>query len=145
MYELNKDYHRRDEIVGLKNKKYVAGIKRFQGLSFDQLDSLVEENFISLEDKPTFAPNAQEIYDFLKDNPDFTVMGYLVSPDREDYRISLDGVELKRKPTVDEIIEFVALFRLASDFKCNLKTCYAIFDSSIVPSNTNLYKKQKAS
>jgi len=134
MYNLNKDHQRRDEIIDSKNKKYIAGIKKFENLSLEKLELLIKENFLSLSDKPNYCPKAEDIYNFVKNNPDFKTIGYAVSPDREDYRVSLNGVELKRSPTKDEIIDFVNVFRLASSFKCNSKTCYAYFDSSLVSS-----------
>jgi hypothetical protein len=132
MYGLNKDHQRRDEIIDSKSKKYIAGIKKFDNLDLQKLELLIKENFLSLSDKPNYGPKAEDFYKFVKSNPDFKVSGYAVSPEREDYRISLNGVELKRSPTKEEVIDFVNLFRLASSFKCNSKTCSAYFDSSLI-------------
>ena len=130
MFGLNKDVKSRDEIIfgKFEPKRYVGGIRRFDGLSLKKLKQLVELNFIDLEDYQNNSPTVREFIEFMEKYPDYTVMGYTVSIDRDDYRISLDGIE-KRKVVYseEEVDDFSSLFGDADEFDTG-NAMYAWFD-----------------
>ena len=91
-----KDVSRRDEILfgGFQEEKYCGGIRRFEGLSASKLRQLVEEGFADPEDKQNYAPTLMEFLRFAEEHTHVTFSGYAVHPEREDYRVSVDGMEM---------------------------------------------------
>ena len=130
MFGLNKDVKQRDEIIFGKYEPelYAGGTRRFDGLSLKKLRRLVELNFIDLEDNQNNSPTVREFIEFMEKYPDYTVMGYTVSIDRDDYRVSLDGIE-KRKVVYseEEVDDFSSLFGDADEFDTG-NAMYAWFD-----------------
>ena len=128
--ELNKDDNRRQEIMGLEvdwDKQPCGGTAGYQDLDVEQLMTLIEEKFAEPEEAQNEAPTIQEIYDFMSLHTDFVAHGYIVSPNRSDYRVSIEGVRLDRKPTQEELQDFTTLFRHADEFDIG-DTCYCWFD-----------------
>lgn len=129
-FEFNVDHDRRDQILdpyfeiyhqrlmeaGFLSSpaRYGGGIQHFQGLTLDALTSLFNEYHIDPDDVQNFAPSAGEIYDFVVRHPNFTVHGYAVSPTREDYRVSIEGVEC-HNPTHEDRVDFLEMFRDADE------------------------------
>ena len=130
MFGLNKDINKRDEIIFGKYEPelYTGGIRRFDGLNIEQLEQLIEENFINVNEEHNNCPSVKEIFEFMKKYPDYTVMGYTVSIRREDYRVSLDGIEKQTSATLQvEKEEFIILFGNADEFD-TVNMMYAWFD-----------------
>lgn len=130
MNELNKDYKRRDSIIFGRYCKELykfGGIRHFEGLDVIRLKMLLDENFIDPGDRQNLAPSVKEIYEFMKMYPSYKAHGYAVSIDRDDYRVSIEGVE-KGSPedSLKEYIEYMQLFRYADEF--NNGTMYCWFD-----------------
>lgn len=115
MKVLNKDSKRRDEILGIKEWVDMGGIMRIECITIDQMRELIDNDFLDLEEKQNFAPRIKYIYEFMKKYPDFEAHGYAVSPNRDDYRVSIEGVRLKRKATKEEYKEFRLLFEAADE------------------------------
>ena len=92
---LNRDYKKRDEIIfgAYEPDKYSGDIRRFQRLDLNKMEELVANNFVDLDDTQNLAPTAGTFYSFLKKYPFYYVGGYVVSPDRYDYRVSFDELE----------------------------------------------------
>ena len=130
MFGLNKDINKRDEIIFGKYEPelYTGGIRRFDGLNIEQLEQLIEENFIYVNEEHNNCPSVKEIFEFMKKYPDYTAMGYTVSIRREDYRVSLDGIEKQTSATLQvEKEEFIILFGNADEFD-TVNMMYAWFD-----------------
>lgn len=127
--ELNKDSKRRDDIVfGDGIPKYQGGTARFKNLSRDKFELLVKENFIDLEGRQNSAPSAGEFYDiFLKEYPGVTLHGYVVSSERNDYRMSIEGLDYKGRVSRKMLKEFVERCRLADEFTIEDKHLYCWF------------------
>ncbi|MBQ7493013.1 MAG: hypothetical protein IJT47_01110 [Selenomonadaceae bacterium] len=68
MYGLNKCENQRDNIIfGEHNARaYKGGIRRFENLSLDKLEELINGNFIDTSDRQNAAPAVKEIYEFMK-------------------------------------------------------------------------------
>ena len=129
MMELNKNDKERQRILGIEGNDYsMGGTTRIRELTLAQLDELLEKNFADPEDAQNNAPTFQEIRDFIAAHPDFVAHGYAVSPERYDYRVSLEGIKLDRKPTEEELRDFVNFFRYADEFECEEDGCYAWYD-----------------
>lgn len=128
--ELNRDIETRDKLIfgRYRPSKYkFGGTCHFDDLDVDNLEKLIEQNFIDLQGKHNLAPTVEEIYAFMKKYPQYTAHGYTVSADRQDYRVSLEGVE-KGVPSdsVDEFKDYMELFRHADEM--NVGTMYCRFE-----------------
>ena len=73
---------------------------------------------------------AQEFIDFVeKHNPeDWTFHGYVVSPDREDRRVSIEGIESAGKLSKDDLIDFLLEFRMADELDIDDGIAYCWYD-----------------
>ena len=117
MFSQNTDFSRRDEIIFGRPAKYkVGGIERFEAMGVDTLRTLFEEKFIDPETQWNGSPKEGEFLEFLEKHPSFTVHGYVVSPDRSDCRVTVEGVYKGSDPTYEELVDLVKYFRLADEF-----------------------------
>lgn len=95
--ELNKDQTQRDKILkpfyDKSNEEFLGGCKRFNKVPLKILKKLLEEKFLDPEDKHNDAHAVEEFIEFMRGQPGITAMGYAISADRDDYRISIDGIE----------------------------------------------------
>ena len=103
-------------------------ITHFKGLALANLEKLLAEKFADPEEQQNDCPPISEIFEFMQRNPDFTAHGYAVSIKRQDYRVSVEGVELDRPPTRDEIVDFVKTFRFADDLDVEDNRLHCWFD-----------------
>lgn len=122
MFNLNDDYVTRDEyLFGEydKEKYRFGGVRHVSDLTWMELEYLFDNNFIDPEDSQNCSPTAEEIYDFIKDHDEFCAFGYAVSPDRSDYRITLEGIErlpgLEGIEDGEELKDFVKFARFADE------------------------------
>ena len=126
---MNKNIKERDKIIFGKYEpdayKY-GGIHHFNGLDHYRLQKLIDKDFIDPEECQNYSPSTEEFLDFMKDHPEFTAHGYAVSIDRDDYRVTLEGIESDERMDYETMVDFVELCRLADDF-C-LDTPYAWWD-----------------
>jgi len=110
MPELNRDDALRQSIIGI-TAVYGGGICHFENLTLTMLNKLIENRFVDLDDKQNYnAPTIREYWELLKKYPDepITLHGYIVSPERDDYRISIEGLKGESRNT-DFIRDFRAL------------------------------------
>lgn len=116
---LNTDVKTRDKLIFGKYepKKYSGGIRRFEGMTPYTLSSLLHLKFIDPECTQNYSPTVAVFHDFICKYPEYTVHGYAVELERNDYRVSIEGVE---KPegygSAEELEEFTLLFRKADEF-----------------------------
>ena len=95
----NKDDILRQNIMGIK-AKYSGGTYAFKKLELITLNKLIENGFVNLEEKQNpGAPSILEFWELLKKYPDEPIVldGYIVEPERDDYRISIDALEGKSR------------------------------------------------
>ncbi len=88
---------------------------RFEGLSYKDLLTCIKKGWADPEETQNSSPSIQELADFLKDNPAFKAHGYVVSPRREDRRISLEGVKAYKRPSPRSVQAFLKMFRQADE------------------------------
>ena len=94
---LNKDDALRQSIMGIK-AVYGGGIYHFDKFTLTMLNSLIENGFVNLDDRQNYnAPTIREFWELIKKYPKepITLGGYIVEPERDDYRISIDELEGK--------------------------------------------------
>jgi len=95
------DSRQRDLILKgfFDSKEYFGGTKRFSKLPLELLELLVIEGHADPEDYQNEAPAIKDLLAFAKQMSEkgyyFFFGGYAVSPDREDYRISIDTINIK--------------------------------------------------
>lgn len=129
MKMLNRDYARREEILqDYYSFSSMGGMQRFANMDVFTLQKLVDEGFVDLEDAQNSAPCVGDILKFMKAYPGFTCHGYAVDPKREDYRISLEGVEYNDMARMEQVVAFAELFRFADDFVIQENRLYCWFD-----------------
>ncbi len=87
---LNRDYKKRDEI--LKIKEYSYSIAKFKNLCIFKLKYLIEEGFVNLKETQNNSPSIKEFVEFMEKYPRVQAHGYVTSINREDYRVSIEGL-----------------------------------------------------
>lgn len=134
MFEYNKNAKERDKFLfgdGGKTERYkLGGICRIPRMAAADIKYLLEEKYADPEERQNFSPTIKEFYDFLVSHPDFYAFGYAVSPQREDYRISIEGVRCDKDIKVSELIDFVHFAKDAdeSGFDTSANSYYAWWD-----------------
>lgn len=90
-----------------------GGICHFDNLRYKMAAELVRRGFLSPEDKQNEAPTAQEFIDFMKqhDPDNWILIGYAISPTREDVRVSIEGIESVRSLSEHDMVDFLRVFR----------------------------------
>jgi hypothetical protein len=123
MESLNKDQRLRDTIIwgDYSPDDYGGGIRRFSFMKLDQLEKLISNNFIELDQRQNWSPSTKEFYDFLKKNPQFTAHGYAVELKRNDYRVTIEGLECRVLCDEETIKSFKILCRNADSKSIDLK------------------------
>jgi hypothetical protein len=101
---------------------------RFEGVGLDKLKELVDKDFVDLEDAQNCAPTYGEIVEFIKQYPEITAHGYIVSPNRADYRVTLEGVEYSGAISQELRKDFIDMFRKADDFICDREKLFCWYD-----------------
>jgi hypothetical protein len=103
----------RDKYLGIDSAKNDCARRDF---TVEQAEKCIAEGWMDPEDTQNSSPTAGEIVKFCKANPAFIMHGYVVSPHRDDTRVSLEGVRAVKKPTAKQVKAFAEMFRCADDF-----------------------------
>lgn len=127
---LNRDEKVRDEIIFGKYEpeKYVGGIRRFDDLSLGNLLKLVRCEFIDVNERHNSCPHVETILLFMERYSGYFASGYAVSAERDDYRVSLDGLKKTGILTEVEKADALSLFGKADDFRLDENGLYCWFD-----------------
>ena len=117
---LNGDYITRDKyIFGEYNiNKYCGGVRRFN-CRRATLQHLVANNFGDEEECQNYSPSIKEFLDITEgfEEEDISFQCYAVSPKRDDYRITVEGVSIKiDDKDYDSLCSLVSHFRSADEF-----------------------------
>ena len=115
---MNKDYAQRDKILfGEYNPdKYLGGCRNFT-CSKEVMQTLVENDYIDPNECQNYSPMTKEFMEILHDIDNVRFNGYAISPDRDDYRLTIDGVDVEIEDTdYDNISLLVESFHYADEF-----------------------------
>lgn len=115
---MNKNYTERDTILfgSYEPIHYCGGVRYFQNLTLETLNKLIKKDYIDLYECQNDSPTTEEFREYAQTNDNVVFGGYAVSPDREDYRITITTINQDLKDA-DEMLEFVQNFRYADDFE----------------------------
>ena len=115
----------RDEMIfGIYDPEdYYGGVRNFEGVPPETIAKLVEKGYADPEEAQNSSPSIQEFLDFCGQHPEMglTLSGYVVSKDRSDCRVTVDGIagELPIGASADKaiagLISFYETFRFADD------------------------------
>lgn len=124
-FKYNMDVERRDELV-FKGKADPYDIKYFNALDVQTLAELLDANFADPEMTQNESPSIAEFYAFMvhcaEKYPENTVTahGYVIGTEREDYRVSIEGLECRDpedKISKDLLVEFLTLCKNADELE----------------------------
>ncbi|WP_337100029.1 hypothetical protein [Paenibacillus sp. YIM B09110] len=98
-YRYNNDHEARDEMLGIdmnwNDSKF--DIVYFKNLDVQMLEQLYINNFLNPEDRQNNSPSVAEIFEFMMLHPQVTASGYIVSPNRDDHRVSIDSLAVSEQ------------------------------------------------
>lgn len=117
--QMNKDIEKRDQIIFGKYepKSYCGGVRYFKRMNASTLRRLIKEGFCNPEDCQNCSPSNEEFLEFMEDNDGYFVNGYVLSADRNDYRVSIESIERADNiETKEELEAFVIFARGADEF-----------------------------
>lgn len=116
MFDYNKNVAERDIILfgDYEESKYWGGIRRFEDLSVEELEKLVERRFADPGDMQNYAPTIKLLLSFGKRHKLVTYGGYAVSLKRDDYRISIDSIKLVT-PDIRDASDFIRFCKSADE------------------------------
>jgi len=126
----NKNEKARDMLIfGEYNKdKYSGGIRPYDALTVEQLKDLHESGFLDLETAQNYSPSIGEFIEFMENHDNFVAHGYVVSVERDDYRVSVEGIKKEGDISEQDIIDFATFARYADDFICDKEKLYCWWD-----------------
>jgi len=117
-FEFNQDWKLRDNMLDVRpgfGSRDNYDVLLFDNMGADTLQKMVDLRFADPNERQNNSPTIQEFIEFLNDNPNFTAFGYVVSINRDDYRLSVEGVEsFVYDPR--QFANFVNKFRMADEF-----------------------------
>jgi hypothetical protein len=120
-FEMNHDYKKRDEIMDLNvtwGKDDFDELIWVELISLPVLEKLVEERFVDPESRQNASPTVQAFLEFMRKYPSVTAHGYVVSPERPDYRVSIEGLFVAKKKVTPELKqEFINLCKDADELR----------------------------
>ena len=91
----------RDQLIQQNSQHYdptyIGGIRRFRELNPRVIDELINLNVLDPNDAQNDAPPIREFYNYAMTHLDtkITFNGYTVTPNRDDYRVSIDRINFK--------------------------------------------------
>ena len=93
----------------------------FEGMPHETLATLIKEGYANPGEYQNSSPSIGVFEEFMKANNEVTAHGYIILPPRDDYRVSLEGVEGQNvdQAAMQEVID---CFGNADEFNTNLKT-----------------------
>ena len=108
---------------------YMGGIMHFEDMDYDTLQWMVDNRFADPDKYQNDAPAIKDFLIFLKSRPNFRAIGHVVDKDRDNYRLSVEGVTGIELSDTDQL-EFALFARQADEFDLDAetRTCRAWWD-----------------
>jgi hypothetical protein len=119
MFEFNKNYKRRDDVLGIcvdwNNEELHDDLIEIGSMDLDIVTMLLNEKFIDPESRQNESPSVKEFHAFMQKHSSARAFGYAVSPFREDYRISIEGLFVAPDDVTPEIRKAFVIFCAEAD------------------------------
>jgi hypothetical protein len=96
----------------------IGGVRSFKGLTLKALERLTRLGFANGEPWND-CPGNTAFLEFLRKHPSWTAHGYAVSPEREDMRVSVEGLEKAGRIGAREKLAFYKAFGRADEFEAS--------------------------
>ena len=115
---MNKDYTRRDTLICGEGKHpyYIGGCYDFY-CDWKTLNNLVKEGFADPNECQNDSPSIKEFLELTEGLKGIKFKAYAVSPERQDYRITVDGIEASIYEAYgDDIAKLVQVCHEADEF-----------------------------
>ena len=127
LFNLNTNDALRQSIMGIEARYEMGGIERLSGMTLETLNEFVENNFVDLAHSFNDSPMVGYFKNFMEKYPNegLTAHGYLVSPERDDCHVSIEGLEAS-STNDDFISDFARTFSSADelDSKDGYQRCW---------------------
>ena len=135
----NLDYTKRDELIfgrQLEPDEMFGGVAHFGSgnycagplLTIDKAKQLINDGFLDPEDVQNYNPTAKEFVDFCSQYPQVKMHGYVVSSQRDDCRVTIEGLECQNDITEQLIIDFSNKFNDADNFSVDENNLFCWWD-----------------
>ena len=95
----------------------IGGLRDFTGLPLEVLRRLIAGNFVELDDWNGCPGVAKAFLPFMERHPEFLAHGYAVSWERDDARVTIEGIEKTGSLTMGEVIDFANTFAGADEMQ----------------------------
>ena len=122
----------RDSIIGEDNFEKSAysggGIRYFWNLTLAQLTELIELEFCDPTGSQNDSPTAELFCKFMKKFPFLRAHGYVVHRDRDDYRMTIEGLRFKGKVSREQVAAFRKFCTGADDLSTDNNILYSWWD-----------------
>ena len=92
---MNKNFELREKIIYGDHipTKYFGGCRNFS-CTREVIQELLENDFIDPKECQNDSPSVQEFFDFTEGFDDVEFECYEISPDRDDYRVTIEGIDI---------------------------------------------------
>jgi hypothetical protein len=108
--------------------KSVGGLRYFRGLPLPVLEELITHGFVDRGDWNDCPGVDAAFLPFMRRNPEFAAHGYAVDWDRDDVRISIEGVQKLAPLSKTELIDFINTFNGADEVQVTEQSAYCWYD-----------------
>jgi hypothetical protein len=95
-----------------------GGVAHFDDLKPEEARTLMDAGEIYPEGRQNYSPTMKEFVEFMEsvDDHDIRAIGYMVSPNRDDERITIEGLMVDETISRDLLFRFIEKFRDADEF-----------------------------
>jgi hypothetical protein len=118
-FEINRDYKLRDAILQIdvdwERDEFRGDLMHFDAIDIVQFKGLLVNRFINPNDIWNNAPSVRSFFTFMAENPGTRAHGYAISPFREDYRITIEGLLVAPDDATSEIRDAFKNFSETAD------------------------------
>lgn len=112
-FTYNLDSETRDRIIfgtPIEWEDSMGGAQHFHNLTREKLEQLISQSFANPLDAQNFSPTISELLEFARRQAskgfEFTFEGYVISPQRPDYRVSIDALVYRGICSTELIFDF---------------------------------------
>src|SRR5262249_26540474 len=105
-----------------------ADIFFFQGVPAEVVAQLLTERYLDPDERQNASPSASEFFAFMQRHPGMLAHAYATCTEREDDRVTIEGVSYRGTVSQDLRREVVQLFGSADECRVDASGVYVWFD-----------------